>query len=263
MSGRPPNASGTSGEGRTGAPGLRLEILKELQLLIDNREARDRIDRGPLAEAKGREHWVLHLLLRAHESEQAHLDRLVGSVYGNLTARLQSLEDRLATLSESEGSAQTEVVGRLDALGSVVSDKLEQGLKGGVERISAASTAQIAKELDERWKPIGESIETFAQGSKQMLKDVSDTYKVATQTRLLMNENARRISDLGRDIVALEETLKLVVQRTLEEGFAGLEQRVAQLEAHAGIPSPPPTPPAASAPEITDPEKPTDAGAGS
>ena len=73
-----------------GAQTLRVEVLKELQQLIDNREARDKIDKGPLAEAKGREHWVLHLLLRAQESTTAHFDTLIGTAYSNLVARMQA-----------------------------------------------------------------------------------------------------------------------------------------------------------------------------
>ena len=70
--------------------------------MIDDREVRDRIDRGPLAETKGREHWILHLLLRGQEFGQGQLTTLVGSAYSNLTARLQSIEDRVQRV---EGSA--------------------------------------------------------------------------------------------------------------------------------------------------------------
>ncbi len=71
-----------------------------------------------------------------------------------------------------------------------------------------------------------------------MLRDVADTYRVATQTRLLLNENTRRITDLGRDLVALEESLKLVVAKTLEEGLAPIDQRVAVLESRLGVAAP-------------------------
>ena len=35
--------------------------------------------------------------------------------------------------------------------------------------------------------------------------------------------------------MALEDSLKLVVQKTIEEGLGPLEQRMAALEAHVGI----------------------------
>jgi hypothetical protein len=245
MSGRP--ATGPA------PPALRLEVLKELQQLIDNREARDRIDSGPIGEMKGRNHWVFHLLLRAQESAQAHTDRLIGSAYANVLARVQAIEDRVATGQEIDGSTRNEVVGKLDGLSTSIGEKIDRGLADGTERISDAVAARFTHELDERWRPIGESIEVFAVGSKQMLKDVADTYKVATQTRLLLNENARRVAELGKDLLSLEESLKLVVQRTIEATIAPLEERVAQLEAHAGIVPPPPSAPAAGRSESSSP----------
>ncbi len=252
MSGRPagfpnrPTESAASGAASPNLPRLRLEILQELQQLIDNREARERIDRGPLAEAKGREHWVLHLLLRAEESSQAHMDRLIGSSYANLTARLQAVEDRLASHAEAEASGRADLAGRLESLNSSFGERLDRGFAEGTDRIAETASARLSKELAERWQPIGESIESFTVGSKEMIREVSDTYKVATQTRLLLNENARRIADLGRDILALEDSLKLVVQRAIEEGLGPLEQRLAIVEGRLGIAPPPPTVPAES-----------------
>ncbi len=224
-----------SGRAGAGPQTLRLEVLRELQQLIENRDSRERIDKGPIAEARGREHWVLHLLLRAHELEQAHTDTLVGSVYSNLTSRLQSVEDRLARLEEVNSGAATDLRERIDASSSAVGEAAERRIEAATEKLSKAVAAQLAQSLDQKWKPVGESIETFAVGSRQVLKDVADTYRVATQTRLLLNENARRITDLGRDLVALEESLKLVVARTIEESLAPLEQRVAAIENHVGL----------------------------
>ena len=237
-----------AGRSSVSLPRLRLEVLQELQQLVDSRDARDRIDRGPLAETKGREHWVLHLLLRAQESSQAHLDRLMGTTYANLTARLQAVEDRLASFSERDEAAWTDLIGRLDVLSTSFAERFDRGFSEGADRLSEVASARLSKELKEAWRPIGESLESFGQGSKEMVKEVSDTYKVATQTRLLLNENARRISDLGKDLLALEDSLKLVVQRAIEEGLAPLERRIAQLEARTAIPPPEPEAAAASDP---------------
>jgi hypothetical protein len=217
---------------------LRVEVLKELQQLVDSREARDRIDRGPLAETKGKEHWVLHLTLRALESQQSHVDALVGSAYSNLQARLQAFEDRLARLEELEGSHGADTKTRLEQMETAIGERIDRGMEASGVKLGESLNATIGESLDTKWKPVGDSIETFAIGSKQLLKDVGDTYRVATQTRLLLNENARRLTELGRDIVALEDSLKLVIAKTLEDGLGPLETRVAQLEAHAGITAP-------------------------
>lgn len=222
----------------SGTSAVRLEVLKELQQLIDNREFRDRVDRGPLAEAKGREHWVLHLLLRAHEVDSVHTDTLVGSVYSNLTARLEALEDRLGRIEELQGALEEAIKSRLESVDKTVGDRIEAGITEGTVRLTGELTKSLGESLDKKWAPVGESVETFAQGSKQLVRGVDDTFRLAAQTRLLLNENARRISDIGRDIVALEESLKLVVAKTLEQGLLPLEQRVSAVEAHLDLASP-------------------------
>jgi hypothetical protein len=227
MAGRPAAGPGTSA--------LRLEILKEIQQLTENRDVRERLDRGPLAETKGREHWVLHLLLRASELGTQHTDTLIGSAYSNLLARLDALDERIARMEEVSGALDATVKTRLESLDQIVGQRVESGLTEGTERMGAQLGRSVQENLDRKWGPIGESIETFAQGSKQLVKGVDDTFRLVAQSRLLLNDNARRLSDLGRDLVALEETIKLVVARTLELGLQPMEHRLALIERHLGI----------------------------
>jgi hypothetical protein len=233
MSGRPPSVSAVP------AP-LRTEILKELQSLLEDREIRDRLDRGPLAEAKGREHWVLHLLLRAHELGQAHVSNLIGTVYANLLGRVQAVEEGFARLEIAQQRLVDQLAGRFDTFEKGFDDRLAATLLEARETVSTA----VVENLDQKWKPVAESIDTFARSSHQLSKDLSDTYRVATQTRLLLNENARRMTDLGRDLVALEEGLKLALGKLLEERFQQFEERLLALEGRAppesnGVPSAP------------------------
>jgi hypothetical protein len=242
MAGRP----ATSNSAPT--PSLRLEVLKELQSLIDDREVRDRLDKSPIGETKGREHWVLHLLLRAQESNQSHFDALINSAYSNLQTRLQTIEDRVQRLEGANQTLAEDVKQGIGALETSVADRVSREMATGFETASARLVANLGENLDAKWKPVGESVEAFAQSSHQLTKDLSDTFRVSTQSRLLLNENARRIIDLGRDIVALEESLKLALTKTLEEGLQPLEERIAALESRLGeaeenAASDPPDPP--------------------
>jgi hypothetical protein len=228
MAGRPPTA-------QSGTSSLRVEVLKELQALIDDRDVRDRLERGPIGETKNREHWVLHLLLRAQESSQTHLDMLIGSAYSNLLARLQSIEDRLERVEGTDRRLGDDLKSRLDGLEGAVADRVSEEVKTQTESAANHIATGLWANLDKRWKPVGDSIEVFSQSAGQLTKDLSDTYRVATQSRLLLNENARRIIDLGRDIVALEESLKLALAKTLEEGLQPLEERISALEARLAL----------------------------
>lgn len=201
---------------------LRAEVLRELQTLLEDRDARDRLDRGPLAETKGRDHWLLHLLLRAHELGQAHTSNLVGTSYANLLARLQSIEESFARLETAHQQLGQAVGSRLEQVEKTFDTRLAAMVAEGRESVARA----VVGTVDEKWKPVAESIETFARASHQLTKDISDTYRVATQTRLLLNENARRMIDLGRDLVALEEGLKLALGKVIEERFQSLEEKL-------------------------------------
>jgi len=236
MAGRPPTGGSTPSF-------LRVEVLKELQALIDEREARDRIDRGPLAETKGREHWVLHLLLRSQELSNAHFDTLVGTAYSNLLARLQTVEDRLQRVETGSQEMSQDVKTRLEGMETALGERVSREIATGIQSASDKLTTNMSANLDEKWKPVGASIETFAQSSHQLTKDLSDTYRVSTQSRLLLNENARRIIDLGRDLVALEESLKLTLTKAIEDGLAPLEERIAALEGRRAPPEETPTDP--------------------
>jgi len=229
MAGRPANAG-------TSTSFLRVEVLKELQTLIDDRDFRDRVDRGPIAETKGREHWVLHLLLRSQELSNAHFDTLVGTAYSNMLARLQSVEDRLQRMESGNQEMDQEVKTRLEGMESALAERVSREVSTGVQTAADKMAATLNANLDEKWKPVGASIETFAQSSHQLTKDLSDTYRVSTQSRLLLNENARRIIDLGRDLVALEESLKLTLTKAIEDGLAPLEERIAALEGRRAPP---------------------------
>ncbi|MGA8710171.1 MAG: hypothetical protein WB786_02940 [Thermoplasmata archaeon] len=223
MAGRPATTGGTTSFSR-------VEVLKELQALIDDRDVRDRLDRGPLSETKGKEHWVLHLLLRSQELGQAHIDTLVGTAYSNLLARLQSVEDRLQRMETGSQEAGQEVKTRLEGMETSLTERVAREVTSGVQSAAEKLSASITSNLDDKWKPVGASIETFAQSSHQLTKDLSDTYRVSTQSRLLLNENARRIIDLGRDLVALEESLKLTLTKAIDDAIAPLAERVAAVE---------------------------------
>ncbi len=218
-----------------GTSTLRLEILKELQQLTESRDSRERLDRGPLAETKGREHWVLHLLLRASELETAHTDTLIGSAYANLLSRFAAIEDGLARVQERCATLEGSVTSRLESLDQIVGARIESSLTQGSERLGGELHRSVESGLETRWAPIGDALETFATGSQQLLHGVEDTFRLTAQTRLVVSEQLKRTSDLGRDLLALEDSLKLVVAKTLELGLGSIERRLAVIERQLGI----------------------------
>ena len=100
--------------------------------MLDDREVRDRVDRGPLAEAKGREHWVLHLLLRSQELSQASLTTLVRTAYTNLTGRIQTIEERVQRIEASQRSLVDDLKGELGGLKTGLRDTVQASVDHGL-----------------------------------------------------------------------------------------------------------------------------------
>jgi hypothetical protein len=214
----------------TPSAALRLEILKELQQLEDNREIRDRIDKGPIAAAKGREHWVLHLLLRAAENQTAHIDFVLGANQVALITHLEDLEHRILRMEDATEHLRTTLENWTKSVEGVVGGRVEASLREGAAGLGTSIRDSVLTNIDERLAPIGSSVETFAENSRQTSKLAEDTFRLTTQTRLLVNESSQRVADLGKDLLALEDSLKLVVQKAIEQGNIVFERRLAEIE---------------------------------
>jgi hypothetical protein len=218
----------------TASSALRLELLKELQQLDENRDLRDRLDKGPLSAAKGREHWVLHLLLRAAEHQTAHLDFVLAANQADLVARLEQLEERIRRTEDGTNHLRESLLGLPTALETAVGGRLQAAMKESATGLPITAQEAVRAALDERLQPIGGSLESVAEGSRQSAKTIEDTFRIASQTRQLVTESAHQVSDLGKDLLALEDALKLVIEKAIEEGTASLDRRLAELERRLG-----------------------------
>jgi hypothetical protein len=241
----------------TASSALRLEILRELQLLDENRDLRDRLDKGPLAAAKGREHWVLHLLLRAAEHQTAHFDFVIAENQGALLGRLEEVEERLRRVEDATTHLRDMLQTLPAALEGGIGDRVQAGLREGATGLEQTLHDSIGRALDDRLPPLGSSIETVAEGSRQAAKTIEDTFRLASQTRQLVTESAHQVSDLGKDLLALEDALKLVVEKAIEEGTASLDRRLSEIERRLSALPPTNGAPADEHPPIPTPESPT------
>lgn len=208
---------------------IRTEVVRALTDLVNDREARERIDKGILSHTKGREHWILHLLLRAMEAQQEftetsmnYLLTTTNTVYKDLSAKIEGVN--------------------LAIDGSIPK------IKAGVEEIEQKNYERVAAMIEENFrkvneglgKTINESIGKTAEAigaqametknlTQALSRDVADTFKVATQVRLLISENMRKLNEIAE---ALEK-----VQPGSGTGTAGtvdVKPLIAEIEARIG-----------------------------
>jgi hypothetical protein len=233
MAGRPPT---------TPSAALRLEILKELQQLEENRELRDRLDKGPISAAKGREHWVLHLLLRAAENQTAHMDYVLGANQVALITHLEELEHRMMRMEDATEHLRQTLEGWSASLEGVIGSKVQSSLLEGASGLGSSVREAVRSALEERLAPVASSVESFAEGSHQVVKLAEDTFRLTSQTRLQVNESAQRVADLGKDLLALEDALRLAVERSIEQGNLLIERRLTEIERRLAALAPPTAP---------------------
>ncbi|MCX8173431.1 MAG: hypothetical protein N3F63_02315 [Thermoplasmata archaeon] len=176
---------------------IRTEVVRAITDLVNDKEARERIDKGILAHTKGREHWILHLLLKALEAQQEYTETgmtylltTTNTVYKDLGAKIEGvnkeIENSIPKIKAEVGEIEAKNYERLVAMIEESFKKVNEGL---------------GKTINESIGKTAEAINTQALETKNLTqalsRDVADTFKVATQVRLLISENMRKLNEIA------------------------------------------------------------------
>ncbi|MGB9635862.1 MAG: hypothetical protein ACPL1Y_01250 [Thermoplasmata archaeon] len=182
---------------------IRMEVVKAITDLANDREARDRIDKGILSHVKGREHWMLHLFLKAMEAQQqetneglSHILTTTNSVYKDLGTKLENVRTEITT--NLVPKIKTEI-GEIEAKNF---EKIAGMIEASFEKVNAG----LSKSINESIGKTAEAINAQALETKNLTqalaRDVGDTFKVATQVRLLISENMRKLNEIADAITS-------------------------------------------------------------
>lgn len=204
---------------------IRTEVVRAITELVNDREARERIDKGILSHTKGREHWILHLLLRALETQQEHNEAGINYLLTTTNTVYKELSTKIEGLSKS-----------IENLTPKVKASFEEIEQKNYEKISAIIEESFKKVQESLAKSISESIGSTAEAIKAqaletknltqaLARDIADTFKITTQVRLLINENLRKLNEIG-DAIGNASAEKTIDLKPL---FNEIEAKMAQM----------------------------------
>lgn len=176
---------------------IRTEVVRAITDLVNDKDARDRIDKGILAHTKGREHWILHLLLKALEAHQEHTENGINS----LLATTNTIYEDLSTKIESINKEIENSIPKIRAEVNEIEEKNYEKIIAMIEEKFKKVNEGLGKTIQESIGKTADAINSQALETKNLTqslsRDVADTFKVATQVRLLISENIRKLNEIS------------------------------------------------------------------
>jgi methyl-accepting chemotaxis protein len=202
---------------------IRMEVVRTITELLKDRDARDRLDKGVLSHTKGREHWILHLMLTA-------LDTLNESSENGFNYILTTTN----TIYKEMGAKIENVNKEINGIVPKLKDELETAEKKNYEQIVALIDASFDKLNKNLEKTINDTIGKTAEAigaqaletknlTQTLSKDVADTFKVSTQVRLLISENMRKLNEISEIVDKLSTEGAGAVQTALHAPAPGTQ----------------------------------------
>ncbi|MEM3567128.1 MAG: hypothetical protein QXS83_00990 [Thermoplasmata archaeon] len=182
-------------EGKKSA--IRTEVVRAITDLVNDKEARDRIDKGILAHTKGREHWILHLLLKALEAQQEHMETGINYILTTTNTIYEDLSKRIEGVNKEIGNSIPKIKAEVGEIEAKNYEKLAAMIEESFRKVNEG----LGKTINESIGKTAEAINSQALETKNLTqalsRDVADTFKVATQVRLLISENMRKLNEIS------------------------------------------------------------------
>lgn len=203
-------------------------IIKGLKELSESKEARRKVDESYFKELKGKEHWMLYILMYA-------LDNLE-------TGLFQSIEEVSNEQRHFEAETFKAIKEERDAL-IKVRRSVDENLKSFEEKIGeilekrmGEQKEEIAKEfsnilegtLNRSLKGIDESIKELSTTVQNISGGFSDTYKLVSHNQNSITKLGKKLDEISEDLSALDERIGIEISRI--PGAEGAAKAMKELE---------------------------------
>jgi hypothetical protein len=220
---------------RPGAVAIESELEKQLNLLSANRDVRDSLDRGSFSIIKGKEHYMLYVLAKLLATNGEHLDEINEFTYNHTTEQFEIFGRTLNEFIEMNRTNMDDVKDLITHMDMKLSQTIEKIIDIRMDRV-VSDIINIVKDTIKS-TPVEVSGSNQAinnENLEKLITEVSDSYKVITQMRLLLNETHRRIGEISANDETENESIKLAVRLAMEESLGSIKERIGSIESRTG-----------------------------
>ncbi len=203
-------------------------IIKGLKDLSENKEARRKVDESYFKELKGKEHWMLYLLMYAIDNME---NELFSAIEG-LSNEQKRFEAQTFKAIKEEREALIKVRKSIENNLRTFEEKMAELL----DRRMAEQKEEIAKELEnllegtlnKSLREIDESISDLSTTIQNMSSGFSDTYKLVSHNQSMIAKIGKKLEEISEDISALDERIGIEISRI--PGAEGAAKAMKELE---------------------------------
>ena len=203
-------------------------IIKGLKELSESKEARRKVDESYFKELKGKEHWMLYILMYALDNLENGLLRSINEV-SNEQKRFEA-ETFKAIKEEREAliRVRKSVDENLKSFEQRMGQLLEKRMGEQKEEIAKEFSNILEGTLNKSLREIDESIKEFSTTLQNMSGGFSDTYKLVSHNQNSISKLGKKLEEISDDLSALDERIGIEISRI--PGAEGAAKAMKELE---------------------------------
>ncbi len=203
-------------------------IIKGLKELSESKEARRKVDESYFKELKGKEHWIVYLLMYALDNMEDEFFRALEE----LSKEQKVNENELLRAIKEEREALIKVKKSIDAgmenFGKRVERLIEERMDAQRAAIAESVSNLVRESLGEPIEEIKEKVSVMEERINSISSGFSDSYKLLSHNQAQINKLGKRIEEISEDLSALEERIAIEISRI--PGAEGAAEAMKELE---------------------------------
>lgn len=203
-------------------------IIRGLKDLSESKEARRKVDESYFKELKGKEHWILYILMYALDNLETEFFKAVES----LSNEQKRFESETFKAIKEERNALIKVRNSIDENLKSFEEKMGQILEKRMgeqkEDIAQEFSNILEGTLNKSIKGLDESIKDLYTIVQNLSGEFSDTYKLTSHNQESISKLGKKLDEISEDISALDERIGIEISRI--PGAEGAAKAMKELE---------------------------------
>ena len=195
-------------------------IETELARIQRSKELKRQIEEGMYGDVAGKDAVAVYVLGRAMDRMEQRSLREQAKIADAIVAHLEDQRKQVLQVGARLKTVEEKVAHALTS----TTQKVEAAVRGTNDVVGrlAASSEKVREQLEGgALKDLRDSDEQFRGTMKDVVRDVTNAFNVASRTNLMMTELSKKVNDVSADLSALEESLRLEVKEATSEAVRG------------------------------------------